>query len=109
MNRRQKIVAGVIVLALTLVVVAVWAANRRYAFLRAKPEWLDPEQPPEGVAASWGALSPAESWAANRASPMSACCTGRGAGSRVRRVYDDTLADSPHSFIRADINLAGGS
>ena len=105
MTTRQKVMAGVVALALLLVVLAVWAANRRYAFLRAAPAWLDPEQPPEGVAAAWGAVSPAQGWAANRASPMSACCTGRGAGSRVRREYPDTLAASPNSFIRADFNL----
>lgn len=105
MNTRQRVVVGAITLTLAAVVVAVWAANRRYALLRAKPAWLDPEQPPEGVAAVWGTLSPAQSWAANRATPMTACCPGRGAGSRVRRVYPDTLADSPTSFIRAGFNL----
>lgn len=107
MTTRHKTLMG-IVAVLAAAVLAVWAANRRYAFLRAAPAWLDPQQPPEGVAASWGALNPAESRAANSTSPMTACCAGRGAGRRIRRTYPDTLAASPHSFIRAGFDLAGG-
>lgn len=107
MTRRQQIVAGVIVLVLLAAAVALWAANRRAALMRAMPAWLDPEQPPEGVAAAWGTLSEAQSWAANRATPMTACCAGRSAGSRVRRTYADTLAHDPGSFIRASFDLTG--
>lgn len=108
MTRRQTVIAGAITLALAVAVIVLYAANRRYAFIQARPAWLEGDQPPEGVAAAWGTLSEAQSWAANRAAPMTACCAGRGAGRRVRREYPASLADSDHSFIRASFDLTGG-
>jgi hypothetical protein len=107
MTTRQKAVCWAVAAALAFAALAIYAANRRYRFLAAKPAWLDPQQPPEGIAATYGTLTPAESWAANRASHLSACCTDRGAGRRIRRTYPATLADSDGSFIRASFNLGG--
>jgi hypothetical protein len=107
MTRRQSVVAGTILLALLIAAFAIYAANRRAAFERAAPDWLDPQQPPEGIAAQGGTVSPAASWAANRCVPLTGCCTGRSAGSRVKR-YPATLAESPGSFIRASFDLSGG-
>jgi hypothetical protein len=107
-NSRQKFVAGLVLLGMLAAVFVLWVANQRADVERSTPAWLDAGQPPDGVAVNMGSLTDAESWAANRASHMSACCPGRGAGSRVRRTYHDTLADNPNSFIRTSFELSGG-
>jgi hypothetical protein len=98
-----------------LVVVAVgmfilFASMRRDRYNRATPNWLDPQQPPDGIATDLGTLTEKQSWAANRAAPMNACCTDRGAGRRVRRTYPGTLADHPDSLVAGSvrINLSAG-
>lgn len=107
MNGRQRVIAWATLGVLAVAAFVVYATTRREIFTAAHPDWLDSGQPPEGLAATVGTLTAAESWAANRASHMTASCTGRGAGRRVRRTYPQTLADSPHSFIRANVNLGG--
>jgi len=105
MTRRQKITAAVIVGVLLVAVFVVWAANRRDALARAMPAWLDLQQPPDGVAAELTTLTEDQSWAANRARHMTACCPGRTAGQRIRRTYPGCLADSDQSFVRTDVEL----
>ena len=106
LNRRQTIVAVGVVAVLSLAVAVLWWTNRAHEAERSSPAWLDPQQPPDVVPALVGP-TPQESWAANRCRPMTACCTGNTAGTRIRRTYPDTLQSSPHSFIRASVNLSG--
>lgn len=108
LTSRQKFVAGLVLLLMLVAVFTLWIANKRSESERAMPAWLDSGQPPDGIAVNMGSLTEAESWAANRCSHMTAACTGRGAGSRVRRTYADTLADNPNSFIRGSFDLTGG-
>jgi hypothetical protein len=84
--------------------VAVDGARRR----EAAPGWLDPHQPPQGVAARLSTLTPAQSMAANGCPTMAGCCAGRSAGSRLRRVYPSTLMDDPSSVVRASFALGLG-
>ncbi len=100
LDRRQTIIVGVAASALTVAALVVLMAHKRAVDARDAPSWTDPGQPPEGVAGP-ATAAPAVSWAANRATPMSACCTGRGAGRRAMRTYPTTLAESEGSFIRA--------
>jgi hypothetical protein len=86
-----------------LAVLVLFAVNRRDVLSRAMPAWLDPGQPPDGVAAQLNTLTADQSWAANRARHMTACCADRTAGRRIRRTYPATLAEDPNSFIRATI------
>lgn len=105
MNRRQiGIVAGVVVV-LGAAVFVVCAAHRRAAYRRAAPEWLNPHQPPDGVAAQLSTLNADESWAANRGRHMSACCAPYTAGRRLRRTYPASLEESPDSCVRGGIAL----
>ena len=106
LDRRQTIVAAGVVGALVLAAGVLWWTNRAHEAERSSPAWLDPQQPPDVIPALTGP-TPLESWAANRCRPMTACCTGATAGTRVRRLYPDTLQSSPHSFIRASVNLSG--
>lgn len=107
-QRRRMITFGLIILGLALVL-AMWIAHRRRKVEEhAVPAWLDPQQPPDTVAADMMILSPAESWAANRCAPMVASCRGRTAGARIRRTYPESLAASHSSFIRAGFSIGGG-
>lgn len=99
MNRRQSITAGVIVAVVAGFALVLVAIGRKARYERAAPAWLDPEQPPDGVAASLPCVTPDQSWAANRARHMSGACTGQTAGNRVRRTYPETLASSSASFV----------
>ena len=105
MNRRTSIVAGAVAVGLVLAILGLLAMNRRQRLEAAAPAWLNPDQPPDGVAAQLSTLTDAQSWAANRCRPMSACCAANTAGSRVRRQYPSTLACSPGSFIRGGLEL----
>jgi hypothetical protein len=105
MTRRQMIVGGVIVGVLGVAVVTLWCVQRRAEGKGVAPAWLDPHQPAPDVASELTVLNADQSWAANRARPMAACCAGRTAGMRVRRTYDGNLADSPYSFIRASLAI----
>jgi hypothetical protein len=98
-SRRQAIVGGSIVAVLGAAVFAMWTAERRDRLMRAMPAWLDMRQPPESLMTELPVLTPEQSWAANRCAPAAASSPGRGAGSRVRREYPATLADSDTSFI----------
>lgn len=104
-TRRQTITGAVILLVLAAAAFAIWAAERRAALERVLPAWLNPGQPPESLAVEILPVSPEASWAANRCAPMTSACTGRGAGSRVRRDYPATLADSDSSIISASAGL----
>lgn len=103
MTRNVKIGLGVLG-ALGVVWFVMWSARRKRVFDANKPPWLDPGQPPAGVAAP---LTAAQSFAANRCRPMSACCVGRTAGLRTRRTYPGTVADSPHSLVQASFDVIG--
>lgn len=105
MNTRQIRAAAIVVGVLLIAVGVLYAANRRDALARAKPDWLDPQQPPDGVAAQLTTLSQDQSWAANRARHMTACCLGRTAGRRIRRTYPGCLADSDTSIVRTQVEL----
>ncbi len=105
MNRRQITIVAIVAGVLAVAACGCWAVQRRAEDKRVTPEWLNPHQPPEGVAAELSALGPAQSWAANRCTPMAASCADRTAGRRTRRTYPGTLADSPDSFIRASVEL----
>lgn len=100
-TRRQTIIGGSVAAVLALAVFLLWTAERRAKLERALPAWLDIRQPPESLATELPTLTDAQSWAANRCAPMTASCAGRGAGSRVRREYPATLAESPTSIISA--------
>jgi hypothetical protein len=105
MTRGVKI--GLAVLSgLILAWFVLWSVQRRQAFEAAAPGWLNPGQPPDGVAAP---LTAAQSYAANRCRPMTACCTGRTAGMRTRRTYPPTVAGWSGSFLSAGFNVMGGS
>lgn len=101
MTRQQRIVAAGVTGTLAVAVIVLWAVNKR-ARARREPSWLDPQQPEQGVAAP---LTAAQSWAANRARPMTACCTGQTAGMRTRRDYPATLVDAPYSLIRGRTSI----
>lgn len=104
-TRRQTIAGAAILAVLLVAAFAIWAAERRAALERVLPAWLNPQQPPESLAVELLPVSPEASWAANRCAPMTASCVGRGAGSRIRRDYPATLADSDASFISASAGL----
>lgn len=73
------------------------------------PAWLRSHQPPEGIAAQpVEPVDPKASWATCRPSPMAASCMGQGAGRRVRKTYDNNLADCPTSLIHGSVNVTGG-
>lgn len=100
-TRRQTVIASAVVAVLAAAAAGLWYLNRAQAAERAAPSWLDPQQPPPGVAAPLIAtVSAGESWAANRPRHMSACCTGQTAGLRIRRTYASTLAANPDSLVR---------
>ena len=104
MDRRWKAV-GLVVLVVAAGAFLLFAVNRRSRWERAAPAWLDPQQPPDGVASQLSTLTEAQSWAANRCRHMSACCGDQTAGRRVRRTYPGSLAESDTSFIRASFGL----
>lgn len=107
MNRRVTYVAGgVVVLVAAAVLLA--GAERRARLARQVPAWLNFRQPPESAAVEMMTLSPAESWAANRCVPMVGPSKGYSAGSRIRRTYPGTLADSDDSIVRGSFSLEGG-
>ncbi len=106
---REQVATGVVIALLAGGAVALYAINRRADLKRVKgPDWLDVQQPPDGVATDFQTLSADQSWAANRCRPMTACCSGRSAGSRIRKTYPGSLASSDHSFIRASFAVGGG-
>lgn len=108
MNRRETIVTAVIAAAMAVAALGLWALNRVHVARRSTPEWLDTDPPPEQI--SGEPLTAAQSLAANGVPHMTACCTGRGAGRRVRRTYPASLADEPSSLISARVGfqLGGG-
>lgn len=105
MNRRRMFIAAGVVVVAALV---VWGYTRRQAIEAAIPAWLDTVQPPDNVAAQLPTVSEAESFAANRARPMVACCQPYTAGNRVRRTYPRNLAESPDSIVRPFFRVEGG-
>lgn len=105
MTRRQGITAGIIAAVLGAAVFVLWACQRKAAYERAAPAWLDPKQPADGIAAELTTLNDGQSWAANRCRPMTAPCTGRTAGRRIRRTYDGCLEESGSSLIRTGAQL----
>lgn len=104
-TRRQTIAGAAILGVLAVAAFAIWAAERKAALERVLPAWLNPGQPPESLAVEILPVSPEASWAANRCAPMTAACTGRGAGSRIRRDYPATLAESETSIISASAGI----
>jgi hypothetical protein len=104
-DRRRWRIIGLVVLAVAGAALFLIAVTRRVQFYRAAPAWLDPDQPPDGVAAELSTLTADQSWAANRCRNMSACCADQTAGARTRRIYPGTLADSDSSFIRGGGSL----
>lgn len=103
---RRLAVIGLVVIAVGAFL--VYAVTRRERFLAAKPAWLDPQQPPDGIASQLPTLSDAESWAANRATPMAQCCGDNTARRSIRRTYPGSLAESGHSFIRGTVAVQLG-
>jgi hypothetical protein len=106
-NSRTKMVAVGVVAVLVVAGFVLWAVNRKAELARAKPAWLDPHQPPDGVAAELSTLTADQSWAANRCRPMVASCSDYTAGRRIRRIYDPCLEQSSGSFIRTRFELEG--
>lgn len=107
--RYNKKVAAVVLVVIAVAAFVLYTIGRRDRLARAMPAWLDPQQPPTGVAGQLSTLSDAQSWAANRCTPMSACCAGNTAGARVRRTYAPNLAESTGSFIRGRVGLELGT
>lgn len=105
---RQTVVAGAVAGALAVAAVALWATQRAHVIARETPAWADGQQPPDNVAADLPCLSPDQSWAANRARSMSACCAGNTAGARIRRTYPGSLCDEPSSLIGLRFAFDGG-
>lgn len=103
MNRQRWLMLGGLVALVLFVCVAFIVRKRR--FERAHPSWLDPQQPPEGVAAQMTTLTPGESLAANGCWPMSAPCTGRTARLDTMRTYPGHLTDHPGSLIHALVQV----
>jgi hypothetical protein len=104
---RQRIAAGVIVGGGLVLIVALWAINRRAELVRlGGPKWLRVDTAPDYIPEP---VSPADSWASARPSHMSAACFGMGAGRRARRTYPPTLADEPSSLIRGEGHTYGGA
>lgn len=97
MTRQRWWLIGGLVLVVTLVVVAFSA--RKQAWERIHPSWLDPRQPPEGVAANLGVLTAAESLAANGCPPMGACSVARTARMDTMRQWPGHLVDHPDSLV----------
>lgn len=108
MDRRRWRVVGLVVVVLGAAGLVLFANYRRARFERAAPGWLNPEQPPDGVAAELSTLTADQSWAANRCRHMTACCPGQTAGSRVRRTYPGSLAESDTSFVRGRLGVELG-
>lgn len=108
MTRRQTIIIGVIAGVLAVAALALYAIGRRDAWTRAAPAWLNPSQPADGVAAELSTLTVDQSWAANRARHMTGCCTDQTAGTRVRRTYPSTLAESDCSIVKGQLSLQVG-
>jgi len=102
---RQKITVVVILGVVALAVITLACVNRR-AIADRWPAWLMFSQPPENVGDP-ASLTVDQSWAANRCRPMAASCGAHSAGSRIRRVYPETLADSETSFVRTTAQLEG--
>lgn len=107
MSRRQMIVLWVIFGAVAVAGLGAVMIHRRRPAPQV-PEWLAGGQPPDSVAPDLMTLTPDQSWAANRARPMVACCGDYTAGRRIRRTYPRSLAESPDSFIAASFDLSGG-
>lgn len=101
MNRqRWFLVLGLVALLLVVgVTVVVRVGLKRRAEGTTPREWLDPGQPAEGVASQLSTITAAQSLAANGCWPMSAPCTGRGAGLKTMRTYPGHLTDHPNSLI----------
>lgn len=99
MSRYRKPIIWVVVVVLAVVGV-FYAIGRQASFNRAMPAWLNPQQPPDGVAAELSTLTAAQSFAANGCPSMTACCADRTAGARVRRTYPGSLAGGSGSFIQ---------
>jgi len=108
MTRRQIFISATAAAGLALVVLVLYAINRRDQLARAMPAWLNVQQPADGIAAELNTLTADQSWAANRCRPMTASCTGRTAGTRIRRTYPASLEASDDSFIRAHVSVSGG-
>lgn len=106
---REQVATGAVVGLLAAGAFGLWAVNRRAELARVKgPDWLDGDQPADGVASDIPILTAQQSWAANRCLPMAACCGDNTAGTRIRRTYPATLASSAGSFIRGGFSIAGG-
>lgn len=107
MTGRQRAVAVVVLVLAAVATFIVYAVNRRERIERASPAWLDPHQPPDGVAGELTTLTAGESWAANRCRPLAASCSAHTAGRRVRRIYDPTLEQSSGSYVRTALQIEG--
>lgn len=99
-TRRQTVIASAVVAVLAAAAAGLWYLNRVQAQERETPSWLDPQQPPPGIAApAMATVTPGQSWAANRPRHMTASCCGQSAGLRIRRTYAPTLASDPGSLV----------
>lgn len=96
-GRRQTLVMVAVVGALLAAVAVLWVGYRRSAAERETPSWTDPQQPADQVAPLVAGAE--QSWAANRARPMTASCGDNSAGRRTRRTYPATLSMSLDSMI----------
>lgn len=103
---RRSLWIGLAFLGVVAIGVFVAVSAQRKATLEAAaPPWLDPGQPPQGVAAPLTAM---QSFAANRCSHFSASSAGRGAGRRLRRTYPASLGESRESFVQLGFDVVGG-
>lgn len=106
MTRQRWLLYGFAGLVL-VAIAAAYAVQRRRAFQAAHPEWLDPQQPPEGVAAQMTTLTDAETRAVYGVPHMTAGCTMHTARRDLMRTYPETLGHCKDSLIQLDF-AAGG-
>lgn len=95
MNRRSLII-GLVAVAVLLVAMCAYYRARRLAMV---PTWLNPEQPPQGVASQLGVISPAQAAVVYGCSPLAGPCSNYSAGSRVLRTYAPSLADDDDALV----------
>jgi hypothetical protein len=85
-------------------VAGLWWFARQRAEQAATPPWGVYPQPPENLDV---VATPEASWAANRATPMMACCDGQGAGRRTLRRYPATRDADPNSLVGLNFTFNG--
>lgn len=103
MNRRSLIIGAVAIGAILLLMCAYYRARR----LASVPTWLNPEQPPQGVASQLGVISPAQAAVVYGCAPLAGPCSNYSAGSRTLRTYAPSLTDDDNALVFR-LNIEGG-